>query len=521
MDPLDRDFEQLGSGDDKPLRGSKTQSFMASFCGEADDGDNAAVKHDLEGNLLGNDSKEAVSKSSILSSAINLSNTILGAGVLAMPYACAQVGIVLFGIMLIVVATFAHIAIRLLVLCVVKSDSPELAENAKYPNLGNVAYGRRGEIAAAAAVLLQQLGPCVMYIQISADVLVPILCQAGGSGTLEPFGSSPFSGCLWCNRSFWQIIAVVFIIFPICTIRRMDSLKYISAVAICFIMAFGVAVLIRGFWVLADPSLRWVNYEAIEPLWNTTSSMDCQDNYATGCYDIVPPGGNDDPLGDTIYLLRGKNILSALPILCFAFLCHQNMFPVYEDLHEASHQRMTSVSLLSMGTCISMYFGVGVMGYLTFLESNEPTRKSGVSGNVLTLYSAATTGHDFSLVMDILRAGYGINLVLSYPVMLFELRHVIEKYTVGEDAEYSFKRHMLQNTIVIGICTIIAIKVESVGTMFGLIGSTTSPAIVFILPSIFYLKLRKDGKARKLAMALGVFGALLVPFSLWSWATSL
>jgi hypothetical protein len=28
------------------------------------------------------------------------------------------------------------------------------------------------------AVFLQQLGPCIIYIQISADILVPILCEA-------------------------------------------------------------------------------------------------------------------------------------------------------------------------------------------------------------------------------------------------------------------------------------------------------------------------------------------------------
>ena len=39
-------------------------------------------------------------------------------------------------------------------------------------------------------------------------------------------------------------------------------------------------------------------------------------------------------------------------------------------------------------------------------------------------------GFDFDLVMDILRVGYGVNLILSYPVMLFELRHVIEAIRV-------------------------------------------------------------------------------------------
>jgi len=146
---------------------------------------------------------------------------------------------------------------------------------------------------------------------------------------------------------------------------------------------------------------------------------------------------------------------------------------------------------------------------------------TGASGDVLNLFSAKSNGKDFALAMDILRVGYGVSLILSYPVMLFELRHILEKYTVGEDQPYSISRHLMINTSVIGICTFIAIYVESVGTMFGLIGSTTSPAIVFILPAFFYLKLRPDGQMRPLAWLLGCVGVALIPLCLYSWASGL
>jgi len=112
-----------------------------------------------------------------------------------------------------------------------------------------------------------------MYIQISADVLVPILCEFGGGG-------------IWCNRTFWQLAAVVVVIFPICLIRRMDSLKYISAVAMFCILSFSVAVTVRGLWVLEDPSLRDADYRAIEPLWNTTNKLTCEASYHDGCYEV-------------------------------------------------------------------------------------------------------------------------------------------------------------------------------------------------------------------------------------------
>lgn len=405
-------------------------------------------------------------------------------------------------IMLVITATAAHVAIRLLILAVTKSGLEDQTTEVKYTSLGYHAYGQVGEAAAAAAVALQQLGPCVMYIQISADVLVPILCEAGGPGGI------------WCDTTFWQLISVCVVIYPICLIRRMDSLKSISAVAMGCIMAFSVAVVVRGVWVLCDTSLRQVDYRAIEPLWNTTSIPSCVEEWRPGCYSWVPPG-------DSIYFFRSQNVLAAMPVLCFSFLCHQNMFPIYEDLEGASHKRMTSVSMVSMGLCVALYFAVGVFGYIIFLDSNEPNRQNGASGDVLRLFTAKSNGKDFALVMDILRVGYGVSLILSYPVMLFELRHVLEKYAVGEDQPYSMRRHLAINTCVIALCTFVAIKVKSVGTMFGLIGSTTSPAIVFILPAFFYLKLRPDGQMRPFAWILGTIGIALIPLCLYSWASNL
>lgn len=101
-------------------------------------------------------------KSSVFASVMNLSNTILGAGALAMPYACAQTGIILFGVLLAAIALSAHVALRLLALCVDKHG----LEEARYSSLGEKAFGKLGSTAAMVAVALQQLGPCVIYIQI-------------------------------------------------------------------------------------------------------------------------------------------------------------------------------------------------------------------------------------------------------------------------------------------------------------------------------------------------------------------
>ena len=103
-----------------------------------------------------------VAKSGTCGAVMNLSNTVLGAGVLAMPFACAQCGVALFFVLLTAVAVGAHLSIRLLA---ISMDKHHLTSTARYASLGDAAYGSLGASAAMLAIGLQQLGPCIIYIQ--------------------------------------------------------------------------------------------------------------------------------------------------------------------------------------------------------------------------------------------------------------------------------------------------------------------------------------------------------------------
>lgn len=167
--------------------------------------------------------------SSVFASVMNLSNTILGAGALAMPFACAQCGLLLFAVLLSSIAAAAHLSIRLLAISV---DKHNMTATARYSSLGERAYGKLGASVAMMAVGLQQLGPCIIYIQITADILVPILCEANPFFLYEETSDD-------CNadrqlRNTLQLVVVVVCLLPLSmvsccmtagwwdTVRRLD-----------------------------------------------------------------------------------------------------------------------------------------------------------------------------------------------------------------------------------------------------------------------------------------------------------
>ena len=435
----------------------------------------------------------AAPKASTCGAVINLSNTVLGAGVLAMPYACSQCGLVLFTGLLTSVAVGAHLSIRMLA---ISMDKHQMTSTARYASLGERAYGRLGSSVAMLAIFLQQLGPCIIYIQITADILVPILCEANPWFVYETTTDD-------CNadhdlRSTLQLAVVVLCMLPLSMIKSMDSLKFASAISMFFMSAFAALVVLRGIWVLRYPSIREDDYAAV-----CLSGGGGADGSSTGQLVEEPAAGStpkksgwycDTHPGKQLswWVPETGNPIKAVPIICFAFLCHQNIFPVFQQLDSPTHRTMTKVSGLSVALCWSVYYIVGVFGYATFLRRAETSK-----GDILNLFTVSTKGVGwFPVVTDVSRLGYGLSIVLSYPIMLFELRHVVmtaigaslcgcEGCAARLRVHPDTVRNLVVNVALIGPCTAIALVVGDPHIVFGFIGSTMSPLIVFILPALF------------------------------------
>jgi solute carrier family 38 (sodium-coupled neutral amino acid transporter), member 4 len=292
-----------------------------------------------------------------------------------------------------------------------------------------------------------------------------------------------------------------------------------------------------GVWTLRDPSLREHDFMTHCPghITGAINTTDPPHERLTENELHVPTSDCHQPPGNEIEWLwaKGGNMLKALPIICFAFLCHPNMFPIYQQLDGATHQRMAVVSRCSILLSTLVYLVVGIFGYLTFL------RRAQTEADLLNLYDVGT-GSWFSMTLLGSRVGYGLAIILSYPIMLYELRHIVGLLVFGERSasttttEYPPKSSRLGlaqmlalNIVIIAPCTVVALFVENVGIVFGFIGSTVSPAIIFIFPSCFYLRLqallppeRSRGEMRPLAWLLLATGCMLIPACLANWALS-
>lgn len=384
---------------------------------------------------------DGVKQASMPSSIFNLSNTILGASTLAIAFACRELGVAVFVPLLIVFGLLANFSIQLLTRSLVFSDRET------YGDIGYEAMGRFGEMLALCCVVVQQLGACIAYVDVIGDVLDPIVANID-----HPI----FDG-----RVFWQIATVVIVIFPLCMLKKMDSLKFSSLVAVFLIFIFAVVVTIDGV--------------------ASANKDDLFTEFSTKAIRMFP----DDALG----------ALRVVPVVCFAFVCHMNVFPIYQELKDRSIGRMDTVGSFAVLICFVVYAMAGIMGYVGF--------KDEVCDDLLDTYNESQVIENSlvpGVVVHIVQIGIGIALIFSFPVLAFELRHCVDALLFPHSS-FSWARHTIENILIIVIALAVGILVPVVVTVFGFIGATTSTLIVFVMPPMFYLKIENANRTNEVVAA--------------------
>ncbi|KAF2015648.1 hypothetical protein BU24DRAFT_441245 [Aaosphaeria arxii CBS 175.79] len=380
------------------------------------------------------------------SSVINLVNTILGAGLLAMPSALSKMGIFL-GIFVISWAGLtAGFGLYLQTRCARYVDRGHVSFAAlsqlTYPNLS---------IIFDAAIAVKCFGVAVSYLIIIGDLMPGVVLGfAPGAGEIA----------FLVDRQFW-ITAFMLIVIPLSFLRRLDSLKYTSVVALCSIAY--LVVLVVAHYIKGDT---------------------LQDRGEVRVFRWAGP----------------VSALAAFPVIVFAYTCHQNMFSILNEIADNSHFRTTSVVFASIGSACGLYILTGITGYLSYGDN--------IKGNIVSMYPTAAYS-------TIGRAAIVILVMFSYPLQIHPCRASIDacmkwkprrRNGPGESspsrnallnnpmpsiraAEMGDVRFAIITTVLIVLSFITAMTVSSLEKVLAYVGSTGSTTISFILPGLFYYKI--------------------------------
>ncbi|KAH8079910.1 transmembrane amino acid transporter protein-domain-containing protein, partial [Filobasidium floriforme] len=427
-------------------------------------------------------------KATIASCVSNLANTIIGSGALAFPSVFASMGLIPAFFSCIFAGACSAFGLYLLSLCARQGyEKPE----ASFNQIARLTFGEGWATRCFdAAIAIKCFGVSVSYLIIVKTLMPQVILSLSHHLPSETLPEDS----MWLDGRLWLLFSLV-IVGPLSYLRRMDSLRFTSQIALLSVVY--LVIIVVGWWALG-----------------------------------VPTGKKR---GDVVLGRFGSSTLGSFPIQIFAYTCAQNIFACFNELKFNTQARMNKVITVSIGSAAITYEVLGIVGYLTFGQ--------GVSSNVIAMYPWT------SVIIAIGRLGIVLLSALSYPLQAHPCRACIHTLTAGlrkksqspDDsvtaADDTDEEDELMNedkddhglpvgkpmgrkkflTITTGIIVFgfaIAMVIDELETVLSFVGSTGSTIISFILPGMFYFSLfrHEQGITKWMALTLSIYGIVVMVF---------
>ena len=165
---------------------------------------------------------------------------------------------------------------------------------------------------------------------------------------------------------------------------------------------------------------------------------------------------------------------------------------IYTELEARNSKQMSKVLVFGTVGAVILYIIVGVWGYVTFVDFPGYTAEEALKdANILEApYPKSATPiliGNFALFFAIATAA---------PLVVLPAKDTVEEIVAKGNPErrLSGKENTCVTFGLIVVCYFLAIFIPSISAAMTLVGSTTNPAVGFILPIIFYWKVMDQDK---------------------------
>ncbi|BGP47248.1 hypothetical protein JCM10450v2_003100 [Rhodotorula kratochvilovae] len=256
----------------------------------------------------------------------NMSNSILGAGIIGLPYALREAGFLSGIILLVILGVVTDWTIRLIVL------NAKMSGRRTYIDILDSCFGRAGRAAASFFQFAFAFGGMCAFCVILGDTIPRVLLSIVGPD------SSPVVS-FFISRPVVTTILTVGISYPLSLYRDIEKLSHASALALVSMVVIVISVGVRGPSVedalKGDPSKRWT---------------------------IIDSG-----------------FFEAIGVISFAFVCHHNSLLIYGSLRTPTLDRFAHVTHVSTTLSVIACLCMSTSGFLVFTDRTQ--------GNILNNFS--------------------------------------------------------------------------------------------------------------------------------------
>ncbi|XP_020702987.1 amino acid transporter AVT6A isoform X2 [Dendrobium catenatum] len=234
----------------------------------------------LPSSQVGSETLNEFNGASFSGAVFNLSTTIVGAGIMSLPATMKVLGLVPGIAMIVLFAFLTEASIELLI------RFSRIGKSIAYGDVMGDSFGKAGRMLLQICVVINNVGVMVVYMIIIGDVLSGTSSSGvHHSGVLEGW----FGDHWWNGRFFVLLVTTILIFAPLASFKRVDSLRYTSALSVALAVVFvvitaGIAVLKLLVGSILMPKL-FPDIPNLASIWN---------------------------------------LFTAVPVLVTAFICHYN-----------------------------------------------------------------------------------------------------------------------------------------------------------------------------------------------------
>ena len=394
----------------------------------------------------------------------NLITTVMGAGLLSLPYAFSIGGIIPASIALILILIISLFSGHLLI------DSltllPKSLKIFNFEDLSIASYGIVAKVLSLLTIIVLLYPSHIAYMILTRDQL-ELIAEFAFNHT----NSTNSTAHYWVTQKYTLMTLAYLPFLPICFLPKIRFLGYTS---------------FFGFSCLLIVSCSFIVYSIIHLTTNLNTTI-----FAATCSNFTQQGMTCVPL----FPNSPFNFLESLTIIALVFVCHFNILPICHELYNSTilRRKITVTTTLSIVFCV--YICVGI---LTTLQYGDK-----VKSDVMKNYDPN------SILFLIERCLLFLALLPHYPILLFPFRASViyliglscdllvhYKLTLNDKLSLKIRESWFTWFIVTFTSFILAFIpscfVDNVDVVWGFVGSFGSVLVVFIWPALFYLKIRRD-----------------------------
>ncbi|XP_036423194.1 putative sodium-coupled neutral amino acid transporter 11 isoform X2 [Colossoma macropomum] len=239
----------------------------------------------------------------------NFINSIIGSGLIGLPYSMAQAGLPLGLLLLFLVAYITDYSIILLI------KGGNLSGTHSYQSLVHSTFGFAGFLILSVLQFLYPFIAMISYNIITGDTMTKVFQRIPGVGP----------GHLLANRHFVILLSTILFTIPLSLYRDVAKLGKVSLVSMLLTLAIVIMVIVRAATL-----------------------------------------GPQIPPSEDAWVFARWNAIQAVGVMSFAFICHHNSFIIYESLQEPTLRNWLRITHTSVGSAALISAIFAAAGYATF-----------------------------------------------------------------------------------------------------------------------------------------------------------